>query len=230
MPDLAPGPVDVIGVVGHVRHWGLAGDDQAAIRAQVYYPFAQVPDRLVRRWSQLMSIAVRTSGAPLSIVEPLRRELRGAAGDQVLYEVRTLDQLASNSLARARFLLVLFVVFAGVALLLACIGIYGVLSFLTSQRIPEIGTRMAMGATGTQVIGLILGQSVRLIAIGIVVGTLGAIAASQVLRRSVDGVNAIDVSTLATMVALLTGAALLATYIPAHRASRLDAMTALRTE
>jgi len=121
-------------------------------------------------------------------------------------------------------------VFAGVALLLACIGIYGVLSFLTSQRIPEIGTRMAMGATGTQVIGLILGQSLRLIAIGIVVGTLGAIAASQVLRRSVDGVNAIDVSTLATMVALLTGAALLATYIPAHRASRLDAMTALRTE
>ena len=230
MPDLAPGPVDVIGVVGHVRHWGLAGDDQAAIRAQVYYPFAQVPDRLVRRWSQLMSIAVRTSGAPLSIVEPLRRELRGAAGDQVLYEVRTLDQLASNSLARARFLLVLFVVFAGVALLLACIGIYGVLSFLTSQRVPEIGTRMAMGATGTQVIGLILGQSLRLIAIGIVVGTLGAIAASQVLRRSVDGVNAIDVSTLATMVALLAGAALLATYIPAHRASRLDAMTALRTE
>jgi putative ABC transport system permease protein len=230
IPQLTPTPVDVIGVVGHVRHWGLAGDDQARVRAQFYYPFAQVPDPLVRRWSELMSIAVRTSRAPLGVVEPLRHELRGTAGDQVLYEIRTLDQLATNSLARARFLLVLFGVFAGVALLLACIGIYGVLSFLTSQRVPEIGTRMAMGATAAQVIRLVLGQSLRMIAMGIIAGTVGALAATQLLRRSVDGVNAIELSTLAIMVAVLAGAALLATFIPAHRASRLDAMTALRTE
>jgi predicted permease len=230
VPDLAPGPVEVIGVVGHVRHWGLAGDDQARVRAQLYYPFTQVADPLVRRWSELMSIAVRTSGAPLSVVEPLRHELRGTAGDQVLYEIRTLDQLASNSLARARFLLVLFGVFAGVALLLACIGIYGVLSFLTNERVPEIGTRMAMGATAAQVIRLVLWQSLRTIGIGIVAGTLAAIAATQVLRRSVDGVQAIEPSTLAAMVAVLAAAALLATYIPAYRASRMDAMTALRTE
>ena len=230
MPDLAPGPVAIIGVVGHVRHWGLAGDDQATVRAQVYYPFSQVPNQLVRRWSELMSIAVRTSGAPLGVVDPLRHELRGAAGDQVLYEIRTLDQLANNSLARARFLLVLFGVFAGVALLLACIGLYGVLSFLTSERVPEIGTRMALGATAAQVMRLVVGQSLRMIAVGMITGTLGALVASRLLQRFVDGVRPIDPSTLALMVTLLAAAALLATFIPAHRASRLDAMTALRNE
>ncbi|MBZ5604803.1 MAG: ADOP family duplicated permease [Acidobacteriia bacterium] len=121
-------PVTVVGVLGHVRQWGLAGDDQSKVRAQLYYPFAQVPDELVRRWSTLMSIAVRTSGDPLLLVEPLRREIRGATGDQVLYEVRTLEQLAQSSLARQRFLLLLFGAFAGLALLLACVGIYGVLA------------------------------------------------------------------------------------------------------
>src|SRR6185503_14736093 len=114
-----------IGVVGHVRHWGLAGDDDAQVRAQIYYPFAQVPDQLLRRWSGLMSIAVRTSLPPLNMVEPLRREVRGPTNDRVIYEVRTMEQLASDTLARQRFLLLLFGVFAGLAMLLACIGIYG---------------------------------------------------------------------------------------------------------
>ncbi len=98
MPDMDYGPFVVVGVVGHVRHWGLAGDDQAQVRAQFYYPFAQLPDEYLRRWSELMSIAVRTEVAPLSEVESLRRELRGAAGDQVLYGVHTMEQLADDSL------------------------------------------------------------------------------------------------------------------------------------
>jgi putative ABC transport system permease protein len=84
-------PRRVVGVAGHVRHWGPAGDDEAQVRAQLYYPFAQVPDKNLRRWSELMSIAVRTSVAPLSVVEPLRREVRGAAGDQVAYQVNTME-------------------------------------------------------------------------------------------------------------------------------------------
>ncbi len=110
---IGPDPVRIVGVVGHVRQFGLASDDKAKVRAQLYYPFAQVPDPLVRRWSELMSIAVRTGIEPLNVVESLRREVRGTGNDQVLYEVNTMEQLVKASLARQRFLLLLFGVFAG---------------------------------------------------------------------------------------------------------------------
>ena len=166
----------VVGVVGHVRHWGLAGDDQAQVRAQFYYPFAQVPDPLLRRWSELMSIAVRTTISPMNVLGPLRREVRGATGDQVLYQVHTMEQLVSDSLARQRFLLLLFSVFAGLALLLACIGIYGVLAYLTTQRVPEIGVRMTLGAGASEVMWLVLRQSLGMIFGGVAVGAAAALA------------------------------------------------------
>ena len=230
IPSMSRGPLEIVGVVGHVRHWGLAADDQSNVRAQIYYPFAQLPDQLVRRWSELMSLAVRTSVDPLTLVDPLRRELRGASGEQVLYQARTLDQLASNSLARNRFLVVLFGVFATAALLLACIGVYGVLSFLTSQRVPEIGARMTLGATAAQIVRLVVGQSLPMIGAGIVVGTIAALGAGRLLERSVDGVRTLDPGTVVAMVAVLVSAAMVATYIPARRASRLDAIAALRQE
>src|SRR5215831_6478621 len=139
VPSMGADPLLVVGVVGHVRHWGLAGDDGSQVRAQLYYPFAQVPDPLVRRWSELMSIAVRTRVAPLHLVEALRHAVRGPANDQVLYEVRTMEQLVSDSLARQRFLLLLFGIFAGLALLLACIGILRSVS--VSDRSPCAGNR-----------------------------------------------------------------------------------------
>jgi len=230
IPEMGPGPFEIVGVVGHVRHWGLASDDRATVRAQFYYPFAQLPDPLVRRWSELMSIAVRTSIPPLAVVEPLGREVRGAAGDQVLYELRTMEQLASGTLARQRFLMLLFGVFAGVALVLACVGIYGVLAHLTSQRVPEIGVRMALGATAGNVIRLVLGESLGMIAAGVGVGTAAAWAAGRLLYRLVDGVRPTEPSTFALMISILVVAALAASYVPARRASRVDAMRALRQE
>jgi putative ABC transport system permease protein len=226
----APDTVSVVGVVRHVRHWGLGGDDQAQVRAQFYYSFAQVPDPLLRRWSELMSIAVRTSINPMNVLGPLRREVRGASGDQVLYEVHTMDQLVSASLARQRFLLLLFSVFAGLALLLACIGIYGVLAYLTTQRVPEIGVRMTLGASAAEVMWLVLRQSLGMILWGVAVGAAAALAAGRVLQHLVEGMQPTEASTFAVTIPVLVLAALFASYLPARRASRIDPMSALRQE
>jgi predicted permease len=223
-------PLRVVGVVRHVRYWGLAGDDQAQVRAQLYYPFAQVPDRLLRRWSELMSVAVRTGIPPLTVVASLRRAVRGATGDQVLYEVRTMEQLAAATLSQQRFLLLLFGIFAGLALLLASIGIYGVLAYLTSQRVPEIGVRMALGAKAGDVLWLVLRQSLAMILGGVVVGIAAALAAGRVLERLVTGMQPAALATFALMVAVLLVAALCASFVPARRASRIDPVKALRQE
>ena len=229
-----PAPIRIVGVVAHVRHWGLAGDDQAQLRAQFYYPFAQVPDSFLRRWSELMSIVVRTTVPPLNEVEPLRRELRGATGgaggDQALYDVHTMEQLVSDSLARQRFLVLLFGIFAGLALLLACIGIYGVLAYLTSQRVPEIGVRIALGSTAHEVIWLVLRQSLTMIFAGVAVGALAALAAGRLLERSVEGVRSVEPLAFAVMVTILIAAGLFASWLPARRASKVDPISALRYE
>jgi predicted permease len=221
---------EIVGVVGHVRHWGLAGDDQAKIRAQIYYPFSQLPDGLIHRWSQLMSIAVRTEIPPLAEVASLRTELKGATGDQVLYEVRTMEQLVSDSLARQRFILLLFGIFAGLALVLACIGIYGVLAYLTGQRVPEIGIRMALGARPNSVIWLVLRQSLGMILIGVALGTASALAAGRVLQRLVQGMQPVEISTFAITIPVLVLAAMFASFLPARRASRVDPVIALRQD
>jgi len=223
-------PFKIVGVVGHVRYWGLAGDDQAQLRAQFYYPFAQVAPPFLNRWSQLMSIAVRTTVPPLTLVEPLRRELRGAAGDQVLYQAHTMEELAHESLAMQRFLLLLFGIFAGLALVLACIGIYGVLAYLTAQRVPEIGLRMAIGASPANVTWLVLRQSLGMVFLGIGIGAITAVAAGRILESLVEGMQPTVLSTLVTMVPFLVLAAMLASLVPARRASRVDPMKALRQE
>jgi predicted permease len=226
----AMGPTRIVGVVGHVRHWGLARDDQSQVRDQIYYPFAQVPDTLMPLFSSVMSLAVRTGVQPLSVVEPLRRALRGTAGDQAIYDVRTMEQLAGASLARQRFLLLLFGMFAGLALLLASIGIYGVLAYLTSQRVPEIGVRMAVGASARDVIRLVLRQSVGMIFAGVIAGALAAVAAGRLLERLVTGMRPAEPLTFVAMVSVLVIAALFASFLPARRASRIDPMSALRQE
>jgi predicted permease len=230
IPDMSTQPLRIVGVVGHVRYWGLAADDQSDIRAQFYYALAQIPDQWMRRWSQLMSIAVRTEVPPLTVLQQLRRELKGSTGDQVLYMVRTLEDLARASLARQRFLLLLFGIFGALALVLACVGVYGVLSYLTRQRVPEIGVRMAMGATASHVIQLVLRQSLGMILVGVAVGAIAAVAAGRLLLHLVVGMRSMEPLTFALMILVLITAALAASFVPAWRASRLDAVEALRSE
>jgi putative ABC transport system permease protein len=181
-----------------------------------------------------MSIAVRTSVPPLNLVQALRQQLRGAiggvGGDQALYEVHTMEQLASDSLSRQRFLLLLFGIFAGLALVLACIGIYGVLAYLTGQRVPEIGIRIALGARPKSVMWLVLRQSLGMIVVGVAIGTAAALAAGRVLQQLVQGMQAIEISTFAITIPVLAFAALLASFVPARRASRVDPVIALRQD
>jgi predicted permease len=223
-------PMRVVGIVNHVRYWGAAADDQAKVRAQLYYPFAQVQDDRQRRWSELMSIAVRTGIDPLSVVETLRREVRGAGNDQVLYEVQTMEQLLRDSLGQQRFLLQLFGFFAALALALACIGIYGVLAYLTGQRVPEIGVRMALGASARSVICMVLRQSLAMVSVGALAGIAGAWAAGRTIEGLVSGVKPLDLGTFAITVPLLFAAAMAASFVPARRASRVNPIRALRQE
>ena len=141
-----------------------------------------------------------------------------------------MEELASDSLARQRFLMLLFGVFAGLALLLACIGIYGVMAYLTSQRVPEIGVRMALGARARDVMWLVLRGSLGMISVGVAVGVVAALAAERVLARLVEGMQPGGVSAFAVMIPVLVTAALIASFVPARRVSRVDPVKALRQE
>ena len=141
-----------------------------------------------------------------------------------------MEQIVSATLARQRFLLLLFGVFGGLALLLACIGIYGVLAYLTTQRVPEIGVRMALGASALDVMRLVFRQSLGMILAGIGVGIAAALAAGRLLERLVAGVRPMEPLTFTIMISVLVVAALLASFVPARRASRVDPMSALRQE
>lgn len=223
-------PLEVIGVVGHVRHWGLADDDRSQVQDQFYYPLFQVPDSLTRFFSSVMSVTIHTDVSPLSMLPALQRQARGSSGDQALYEVRTMEQLASGSLALQRFLLWLFAIFSALALTLACLGIYGVIAYLTNERVPEFGVRMALGATSGNVTRLVMGQGLALTLAGAGIGAGMSVIAGRVLERMVAGVPGPEPIVFCVMLAVLLAAALLACYLPARRAAKVDPMVALRYE
>ena len=230
IPSISSDPVQIVGVVGHVRHWGLAGDDQSRVRDQIYYPFAQVPDPLLHLFSSFMSIAIRTNVATTEFSRIAAAQFARRRQRPGFLRCRTMEQLVSDSLSTQRFLLVLFFVFAALALLLACIGIYGVLAYLMTQRVPEIGVRMALGATAGNVMWLVMRQSIAMILAGVGFGTIAALAAGRSLEHSVEGMRQIEPSSFAVMIPVLVAAALLASFIPARRASRIDPISALRQD
>jgi predicted permease len=230
IPAMGKAPIEVIGVVGHVRHWGLADDDQSQVQDQFYYPLAQVPDTLTRFFSSVMSVAIRTDAAPLSMLQTLQRQARGSTADQALYEAQTMEQLLSGSLALQRFLLWLFGIFSAVALCLACLGIYGVIAYLANERVPEFGVRMALGASTGNVMQLVVRQGLILTVSGAGIGVMMGVLAAKVLQRMVPGVAKAEPIVFCAMLSVLFATALLACYIPARRAAKVDPMVALRYE
>jgi len=224
------GAVEVVGVVGHVKHWGLDADDTAKIRDQIYFPFEQVPDRFMTDGAAGLTLMVRTTPEPLSLVAAVRSQVAGPGRDQPVYGVRTMEQIISTSLAERRFTMLVLAIFAASALLLAAVGIYGVMSYAVTRRTHELGIRATLGASRGEIVGLVLRQGMRLAAIGLAGGLGAALVLTRFLAGLLYGVRPADPATLAAVTVLLGGIALLACYIPARRATAVDPVVALRCE
>jgi len=176
-----------------------------------------------------MDVMVRTEGNAVSVGE-LQSTIASIAPGVPMYRVSTMQQKISGTLERAHFDTFLLALFAGAALLLSSVGIYGVLSFTVAQRTRDIGIRMALGATRSHVMKNVLGYGARLAVIGVVIGVSGGLAGTRVLSSLLYGVRATDVATFATAAVVLLGVAMAASYVPARRATRVDPMRALREE
>ena len=174
--------------------------------------------------------AVRTSSDPRSLVSSVRATVRQIDPNATVDNIATMDQIVSNAMSRPRLYAVLLGIFAGVAMLLAAIGIYGVLAYLVSHRTREIGIRMALGAQRMQVLALVLHQAAVLTAIGVAAGVAGAAALSRYLEGLLFGLTPLDATTFIAVVVIFGVVAALAAYVPARRATRVDPLVALRTE
>ena len=209
----------VVGVVADVRHEGLAGD----VRPQMYQPYPQAP------WNG-MALAVRTAADPTQVVNAIRQAVWSLDSEQPVYDVSTMEQRLSDSLAPRRFNLLLLGTFAGLALALARVGIYGVMSYAVTARTREIGVRMALGATQGDVLKLVVGRAVELALLGVAVGVVVAFGVTRLISSLLYGTRATDLVTFAAVSLLLLVVAFLAAYVPARRATLIDPMLALRYE
>ena len=224
------GPSEIVGVVGHVKQWGLGLDDIQTPRAQLYLPCMQMPDEFMAMAPSGSSVMLRSSGNVSGLFDSIRRVSSQMSSQQVVFGVQSMDGIISRSLASQRFSMIVLGVFAVVALLLASIGIYGVISYVVGQRTHEIGIRMALGAERREILRLILGTGGRLALAGAAVGLVAALALTRLMVSLLYGVSATDPLTLASVSALLILVALMASYIPARRAAKVDPMVALRYE
>ena len=212
-------PSQVIGVVGDVKHAGL----DAEVHATAYWPHPELA-------YSFMTLVIRTDGNPLALAPAVRQAVWSLDKDQPVVDIRSMEDLLWVSLARARFSTVVLAVFAGMALLLAITGIYGVLSYSVAERTREIGIRVALGAQRTNVLRMVLRQGLVLAGFGIAIGVAAALAATRLLASLLFGVGPNDPLTFASVAGLLLAVALSACYVPARKATKVDPMVALRYE
>ncbi len=223
------GPTQIVGVVGHVKQWGL--DDKFTMHAEFYLPFRQIPDKYMLRTVRSTTVMVRTTGEPLSLVESIRHEVQKLSSDDVMFDERTMDEIVySESVVGQRFSMILLGVFAGLALLLASVGIYGVISYIVGQRTREIGIRLALGAQRTDVLNWVMSEGARMALLGIGAGLAAALVLTRLMAQLLYGVSAMDPLTFGVVAGALLLVAMAACYIPAWRATRVDPIVTLRYE
>ena len=217
--DNQPAWAEIVGVVGNVRHVGLDSD----IDPEAYGPYTQATYRY-------MTIMIRTANDPESVVAAVRAQVQALDPHQPLYDIKPMTEVIANSLAKRRLSMLLIGVFASVALLLAAVGIYGVMSYAVTERTREIGIRVALGARMNDVLRLVVGQGMTLALIGIGVGVVAALLMTQLIESLLYKVSATDPATFVAITLLLAAVAFVASYIPARRAMKVDPMVALRYE
>jgi predicted permease len=221
---------EIVGVVGHVEHWGLGAKGHDNLQAELYLPVWQIPDKFWPLLANGGQYAARTSGMPVGLTNSIREAAQRVDSSAVMYEIRPMQEIVKGSVATQRLAMILLSVFSGLALLLSAIGIYGVISYLAGQRTKEIGVRMAMGATSADVLRMVLREGMNITLVGVGIGILAALGLTRLITKMIYGVGAMDPITFAGVAILLTGVALLACYIPARRAMRVDPIIALRYE
>ena len=227
---LMGGVLTVVGVVGNTRHEGLSQD----IEGEIYVPYLQQSDPGSNVGgmspSDSMQLAVRTASDPTSLVSAVRAQVMAVDSAVPIYHVGTMEQTLSDSLAPRRLNMLLLGIFAGIALALATVGIYGVMAYSVTQRTHEIGIRMALGAERRSVLGLVVRQGLRLTLAGVILGLVGAWALTRFLAGFLYGIRPTDPATFGLVSIALVAVSILASYVPARRATRVDPMVALRYE
>ncbi len=221
---------EIIGIASHIKHLSWDADAQSRVRFQMYSNYNQIPDQFFSQATSTMSLVVRTSSDPLGIVAAVKGQVAAVDKDQPIYNLKLMGELISRSISQQRFAMLLLSGFAGVALLLAAIGIYGVTSYSVTQRSHEIGIRMALGARRRDVLNLVVTQGLKLVIVGVAIGLGGAFALTRVMSSLLFSVSATDPLTFVVTAVALSGVALAASFIPARRATKVDPMISLRYE
>jgi len=209
----------IVGIVADVQVRGARGNNVV----ETYIPYWHAPEAGI-------NIVLKTAGDPAALAEPMRRAVKEIDPGIAVAGVASLEQIVADSIGSSRFYATLVAIFAGLALCLAAVGIYGVMSYAVAQRTQEIGVRLALGAAQRQIFGLVVGETLRLAAVGLIIGLAGAVALGRALRQMLFGIGGADMATFAATAAALVLVALLASYLPARRAMRIDPMEALRVE
>ncbi len=227
-------PQEIVGVVRHVEQWGLDSHDSDLLQAQLYEPFRQFSDNALSGGVGGVGVVMRTDGASgeegAALFDSIRHVVQSQNSQNVIFTPQTMNEVIAETLAQRRFSMILLDAFAVVALLLASVGLYGVISYLVGQRTHELGIRMALGATRKNVLRLVLGQGMKMALSGVALGLVAALGLTRLLAKMLYGVSTTDPVTFAIISLLLTMVALLACFVPALRATKVDPLVALRYE
>jgi predicted permease len=223
------GPLEIVGVVGHVNQWSIDANDRESLQAQLYEPFRQLGGN-----PSGVSVVVRAEGAGGNVgpalFDSIRRAVQSQNNQNVVFGAQTMNEVIADSITRHRFSMILLNSFAAAALLLASVGLFGVISYLVGQRTHELGVRIALGAGRKDVLRLVLSHGMKMALSGVALGLVAALGLTRLLAQMLYGVSATDPVTFAGIALLLTAVALAACFVPAWRATKVDPLVALRHE